>query len=131
MQEVKIIGVGLTPFGKHLGRSLKDLASEACRSAFDDAGISAMDVQSAFVANSMAGLITGQECIRGQVMLRPLGIGDIPIINVENSCASSSTAMYLAFMAIPGATEDEWVELCSETAFGPAMRGQLLMEGVA
>jgi acetyl-CoA acetyltransferase len=100
MEEVKIIGVGLTPFGKYLDKSLKDLAGEACQNAFEDAGISAMDIQAAFSANSMAGLITGQECIRGQVMLRPLGIGDIPIINVENACASSSSALYLAWMAV-------------------------------
>ncbi len=100
MQEVKIIGVGLTPFGKFLDRSLKDLAREAVENALDDAGVSSMDVQAAFVANSMAGLITGQECIRGQVMLRPMGMGDIPVINVENACASSTTALYLAWMAV-------------------------------
>jgi hypothetical protein len=38
------------------------------------------------------------------------------------------SGLHLAFMAIPGATEEEWVELCSETAFGPAMRYQLVME---
>jgi len=100
MQEVKIIGVGMTTFGKFLYKSLKDLARESCDNAFDDAGISPMDVQAAFVANSMAGLITGQECIRGQVMLRAMGIGDIPVINVENACASSSSALYLAWMAV-------------------------------
>ena len=39
MEEVKIIGVGLTPFGKFLERSLKDLAGEACTRAFAAAGI--------------------------------------------------------------------------------------------
>ena len=57
MQEVKIIGVGMTTFGKFLYKSLKDLARESCDNAFDDAGISPMDVQAAFVANSMAGQI--------------------------------------------------------------------------
>ncbi len=41
------------------------------------------------------------------------------------------SGLHLAFMAIPGATEDEWVELCSETAFGTAMQGQLRMEATA
>ena len=117
MQEVKIIGVGLTPFGKYLDKGLKDLAGEACQNAFVDAGISAMDIQAAFSANSMAGLITGQECIRGQVMLRPLGIGDIPIINVENSCASSSTALYLAWMAVGAGQFDVVLVLGVEKLF--------------
>lgn len=41
------------------------------------------------------------------------------------------SGLHLAFMAVPGATEDEWVELCSETAFGAAMQGQLRMEATA
>jgi hypothetical protein len=41
------------------------------------------------------------------------------------------SGLHLAFMAIPGATEDEWVELCSETAFAPAMRRQTAMEATA
>ncbi|HUT52260.1 MAG TPA: thiolase family protein [bacterium] len=106
MQEVKIIGVGLTPFGRFPDRSLKDLAREACQNVFFDAAISPMDLQAAFVANAMAGIITGQECIRGQVMLRPLGIGDIPVINIENACASSSSAMLLAWMAISSGQYD-------------------------
>ena len=44
----------------------------------------------------MAGLVTGQECIRGQVILRSAGIGAIPVVNVENACASASTALHQA-----------------------------------
>ncbi len=117
MREVKIMGVGLTPFGKFLDRSLKDLCSEACTNAFQDAGISPMDVQAAYVANSMAGLITGQECIRGQVMLRPMGIGDIPVINVENACASSSTALYLAWMAVSSGMQEAVLVLGAEKLY--------------
>lgn len=118
-QEVKIIGVGLTPFGKFLDRSLKDLAREACTCAFEDADIASMDIQAAFVANAVAGLITGQECIRGQVMLRPLNIGDIPIINVENSCASSSSALFLAWMAIAAGQFDVVLVLGVEKLYHP------------
>jgi len=119
MREVKIIGVGLTPFGKFPERSLKDLAAEACHNCFQDAGIAPMDVQAAFVANAMAGLITGQECIRGQVMLRPLGIGDIPVINVENACASSSSALYLAWMAVGSGQFDAVLVLGVEKLYHP------------
>ena len=41
------------------------------------------------------------------------------------------SGLHLAFMAIPGATEDEWVELCSETAFRPAMQQQVRLEVTA
>ncbi|HQW51821.1 MAG TPA: thiolase family protein, partial [Tepidiformaceae bacterium] len=50
----------------------------------------------AYVGNAAAGLVTGQECIRGQVVLRSAGIGKIPVVNVENACASASTALHQA-----------------------------------
>jgi acetyl-CoA acetyltransferase len=42
----------------------------------------------------MQGILQGQESIRGQVVLRHMGIGKIPVINVGNACASSATAIY-------------------------------------
>lgn len=87
-----IAGVGMTRFGKFLDRGLKSIGEEAVTRALDDAGVEARDIQAAWVGNAAAGLVTGQECIRGQVVLRPAGIGQIPIVNVENACASASTA---------------------------------------
>jgi len=88
-----IAGVGMTRFGKHLDTGLKALGAEAIQAALTDAGIEAADLQAAFVGNAAAGLVTGQECIRGQVILRGIGIGRIPVVNVENACASASTAL--------------------------------------
>ena len=48
-----------------------------------------------FAANSGAGLITGQEGVRGQVSLKDAGIGGAPLFNVENACASGSSAVHL------------------------------------
>ncbi|MFN8544244.1 MAG: thiolase family protein [Candidatus Binatia bacterium] len=88
-----IAGVGMTRFGKHLETGLKALGAEAVQAALADAGIPADALQAAWVGNAAAGLVTGQECIRGQVILRGMGIGRIPVVNVENACASSSTAL--------------------------------------
>ena len=91
-----VAGVGMTTFGKHLDQGLKALGGEAVRVALADAGIDAKDLEAAWVGNAAAGLITGQESIRGQVILRPLEIGKIPVVNVENACASASTAFQQA-----------------------------------
>src|SRR5688500_10326463 len=91
-----VAGVGMTRFGKHLDRGLKSIAGEAVTAAIADAGISANDLQAAWVGCAAAGVVTGQECIRGQVALRGVGIGKIPVINVENACASASTAFQQA-----------------------------------
>jgi acetyl-CoA acetyltransferase len=48
------------------------------------------------MGNAAAGVLQGQEMIRGQVVLRELGVGRIPVVNVENACATSSTAFHQA-----------------------------------
>jgi acetyl-CoA acetyltransferase len=88
-----VAGVGMTPFGRHLDKTLKGLAGDAITAALADAGLSRRDLQAAWMGNAAAGVVTGQEMIRGEVALRALGIGRIPVINVENACASSSTAL--------------------------------------
>ncbi len=87
-----IAGVGMTHFGKHLDRTLKGLAAEATLQAIADAGLSPGDIQAAYMGNAAGGVVQGQEMISGQVALRELGIGRIPVVNVENACATSSTA---------------------------------------
>ncbi len=91
-----VAGVGMTQFGKHLDRGLKSLGTEAVRGALEDAGIDADQLDAAYVGNAAAGLVTGQESIRGQVILRDMGLGRLPVINVENACASASTAAHQA-----------------------------------
>lgn len=87
-----IAGVGMTPFGKFLDQGLKALGARAVDAAIADAGIDKSELQAAWVGNAAAGLVTGQESIRGQVVLRAAGIGRIPVVNVENACGSASTA---------------------------------------
>ena len=87
-----IAGVGMTPFGKHLETPLKTLAGAASSEALKDAGLSGNDIQAAWMGNAAGGVVQGQEMISGQVALRELGIGRIPVVNVENACATSSTA---------------------------------------
>jgi len=100
MQDVVVLGVGMTRFGKFLDRSIKDLSREAVEKTLRHAGIDRKEVEAAYVSNSMAGLMTGQESIRGQVWLRPLGIEGIPIFNVENACASASSAFHLGWLSV-------------------------------
>jgi acetyl-CoA acetyltransferase len=87
-----VAGVGMTRFAKHRELGLKTLGAAAVTEAIGDAGIGLGDIQAAWVGNCAAGIVTGQESIRGQVILRPIGLERIPIVNVENACASGSTA---------------------------------------
>jgi acetyl-CoA acetyltransferase len=96
----------MTDFGKFLDRGMKDLAREAVQGALDSAGLDKSKLEAAVVGNATAGLITGQEMIRGQVALRDMGIGGIPIINTENACASSSTAFHVAWTYVASGMYD-------------------------
>jgi len=93
MMNVTMIGGGMTKFGKHSDRNLKSLVAEAVGIALKDAGLEKEAIQAAYVGNASQGVLQGQESIRGQVVLHEMGIGGIPIINVENACASSATAL--------------------------------------
>jgi len=100
MRKVCIIGVGMTPFGRFMDRNMKSLAAEAVHKALEHAGITQDKIQTAVVGNAYQGIVTGQESIRGQVVLRAMGIGNIPVTNVENACCSSSSAFQVAWMDI-------------------------------
>lgn len=90
----------MTPFGKFPNLGLRELAGRATADALADAHARPGEVDLVFFGNAAAGLITGQEMIRGQVALRDSGLDGAPIFNVENACASSSSAAHLAFMAV-------------------------------
>jgi acetyl-CoA acyltransferase len=94
MNKVKIIGGGMTKFGRHMDRNLKSLVAEAVKEALEDAGLTKKQIEGVWVGNASQGVLTGQESIRGQVVMRAMGIGGVPVINVENACASSATALH-------------------------------------
>lgn len=91
-----IVGVGMHRFGRQPDSTLKTLAGHAATAALADAKMECGEVDCVFAANVGAGLITGQEGIRGQVALKDAGIGGMPFFNVENACASGSSAVHLA-----------------------------------
>lgn len=100
MRDAYVAGVGMTLFAKQQDRTLKQFAAEAVTAALDDAGLGADAVQACYFGNAVAGSITGQEMVAGQVTMAPLGIRGIPVLNVENACASASTAFHLAWQAV-------------------------------
>jgi acetyl-CoA acetyltransferase len=106
MREVYVAGVGMTRFAKQPGRTLKDLTAEAVGAALKDAGQTIEDVQSCYFGNAVAGSMTGQEMLAGQFVLRPLGLGGIPVFNIENACASAASAFHLAWQAVATGVHD-------------------------
>jgi len=130
-----VAGVGMTRFGKHMETGLKALGGEAVQAAIEDSGVAAEDLEAAYVSNAMAGIVTGQECIRGQVILRPMGIGKIPVINIDNACGSASTAFNQACAMVSTGCYDAVLALGVEKLYHPdkqrtflALRGGMDVE---
>lgn len=96
MEKVYIVGVGMSQFGRFLDRSLADISRDAVVEAMSDAGLERTDIEAAFFANASQGVVEGQHLVRGQIVLRKLGFEGIPVTNLENACASASTALYAA-----------------------------------
>ena len=69
---------------------------QAATEALADAGAPTSSVRSVIFANATQGALEGQHGIRGQAALDGAGFGNAPVINVENACASASTALNVA-----------------------------------
>ena len=106
MQKVAIAGVGMTAFGKFLDRGLRSLSEEAVAAALEDANADVDDIDRVYFANAAAGVVTGQEMIRAEASLRGTGLAGKAMFNVENACASGSSAFHLAWLAILAGQSD-------------------------
>ncbi|ASC67133.1 lipid-transfer protein [Achromobacter denitrificans] len=98
---IVVAGVGMIPFKKPgASDSYVEMGAQAARMALADAGISYDQVQQAYV-----GYVYGDSCA-GQAALYPVGLSRIPVVNVNNNCATGSTALFLARQAVAsGAAE--------------------------
>jgi acetyl-CoA acyltransferase len=103
---VYVAGVAMTRFGKHEDKSIKDLTRDAVAQALADAGCNSALLQAAFFANSTQGHMEGQQMIRGELALRSMGLQGLPVVNVENACASASTAFHLAVNYVKAGAAD-------------------------
>jgi acetyl-CoA acyltransferase len=106
MRETLIVGVGMTPFGRFPSQTLASLAQHAVADALNDAEAPRTAVQSIVFANATQGALEGQHGIRGQCALDGAGFGNAPVVNVENACASASTALNLAHVLVGSGAYD-------------------------
>ncbi|BBD98393.1 lipid-transfer protein [Sphingobium amiense] len=98
---VYIAGVGMTPFVKpSVSPSYISMGATATRDALRDAGIDYADLQQAYV-----GYVYG-DSTSGQAALYDVGLTGIPVVNVNNNCATGSSALYLARQAIASGAAD-------------------------
>ena len=100
MNDVRIAGVGLHPFGRFDGTTGTDMGVVAVRAALDEAGIGARDLQAAFCGTAYGGVAAGHR------VLGALAGTGIPIYDVEAGCASGGAALQLAAASIRSGQHD-------------------------
>ncbi|CAN5773044.1 lipid-transfer protein [soil metagenome] len=93
--DIWILGINMTKFGKHTGRDAVDLAAEATANALADGGVTMADIGVLAAGNLMnAGAGIGQQ------LQKQVGQTGIPVYNVANACATGATALRTAIMAV-------------------------------
>lgn len=100
LRDVYVVGVGMTKFGRHPDHKFYELGEEALRAALDDAGLPMQAVEVAFCGHVMQGSTAGQK------VFEKVGRTGIPITNVENACASGTTAFRGAWSAVASGMHD-------------------------
>lgn len=90
-RDVYVIGLGLHPFGRFPDLSTRDMSRAAIRAALSDGGVPFRDVEAAYYSH-----VYLEGTTPGQAVLRHFGLTGIPIMNVENACASGSSGIWQA-----------------------------------
>ena len=99
--DVWILGIQMTKFGKHPELDTVDLAAEAAMGALSDAGVTMGDIgvlAAGNLMNASAGI--------GQQLQKQIGQTGIPVYNVANACATGATALRTAIMAVKAGEVD-------------------------
>lgn len=109
----------MTPFGRFPDLTIKQLTASALTQALDDAGLPGSAIQAAFFSNVTQSPLEGQYMVPGQVALRACGLQGIPVTNVENACASASTAFHLAWNYVQSGAVEVALAIGAEKMYHP------------
>jgi len=115
--DVWILGISMTKFGKHPDLDILDLAARAARAALDDAGVGMDDIGVLAAGNLMGGGRLGQN------LQKQIGQTGIPVYNVTNACATGATALRTAVMAIKAGECDIGMAVGAEKLSGAGLLG--------
>lgn len=105
MREVVVVGVGMTKFGEHWNKQLRDLFVEAGKEALEDARMDRRDIQALFIGNFSAGSWVSQEHL-GPLMAEYMSLCGKPAVRIESACASSGMAFYMGYLAVASGMYD-------------------------
>lgn len=100
MSKVYMVGAAMVPMAKYRNSSYSGLAVPAVLNALKSAGVSPKDIQSVVCGHAFGGMLTGQRIVK------ELGIGSIPVLNVDNACSGGASALNAAYKDIEAGRYD-------------------------
>jgi acetyl-CoA acyltransferase len=100
-EDIWILGIHMTKFGKQPDKDVVDLAAEAAMGALADGGVT-MGQMGVLAAGNLMGSAAGI----GQQLQKQIGQTGIPVYNVANACATGATALRTAIMAVKAGEVD-------------------------
>jgi acetyl-CoA acetyltransferase len=115
--DIWILGIHMTKFGKHPELDNVDLAAEAAVGALTDGGVTMRDL-----GVLAAGNLTGGGHL-GQLLQKQIGQTGIPVYNVANACATGATALRTAIMAVKAGECDMGMAVGVEKMAGAGLLG--------
>lgn len=115
--DIWILGIHMTKFGKHFDQDVVDLGAEAIMGALGDAGVTMADI-----GVLAAGNLMGRGGIAQQLQ-KQVGQTGIPAYNVSNACATGATALRTAIMAIKAGEVDMGLAVGVEKLAGVGLLG--------
>ncbi len=104
MSEVRVAGIGLTPFGEYAERTTRELFAEASASAIDDADVARTDVEEVLYGNFL-GELSERQGHQGPLMAEAAGV-QAPAARYEAACASGSAPVREAVKRIRSGESD-------------------------
>ena len=116
--DVWILGIHMTKFGKHPDKDTVDLAAEAAVRALKDGGVTMRDMGVLAAGNLMAA-----SAGIGQQLQKQIGQTGIPVYNVANACATGATALRTAIMAVKAGECDMGLAVGVEKLAGAGLLG--------
>jgi acetyl-CoA acetyltransferase len=117
-EDVWILGIYMTKFGKHPDKETVDLAAEAAKGALSDGGVKMKDM-----GVLAAGNLMGAGAPIGQILQKQIGQTGIPVYNVSNACATGATALRTAIMAVKAGECDMGMAVGVEKLAGAGLLG--------
>ena len=100
MRKVYVGGIGATEFGAHENTSLEQLGARAIVDALRDAGVDRNGIDAVYVGHMSQGEVAGQR------ILKDMAFPEVPVTNIENACASGSSAFREAWIAVGAGMAD-------------------------